>query len=260
MRLTFALLAACSACAFAAATASAKPLDGPVEIRDVKVLRPSAGAERGSLVVWVRARHGGVSESGRGDAIAGATNRGVVRVRIPGLGRRTATRDLAFAAGERGYTVRFRGARPAGKVDVRVAATQSLDLDGDGKPEATSADTSSRQSVTPTPVAQTIAPPNGTYGLNGMPNDNGFVVQGGEVEIFWVTSDVGCVNDVVPNAPIDPATGAFAFDFKGVKAGGTFAATGNATVDTSWQGVLGAGGPKCSGALPDNSPYSFVSP
>ena len=258
MRFLSALLAACFACGLAATAATAKPLDGSTQIRDVKVLRPTEGTERGSLVVWVRARHAGMTASGRNDAVAGTAHQGVVQVRVSGLGRRTAVRDLASVAGEHGYTVRFAGAGSAGTVDVRVTATQSLDLDGDGERDATSQDTSSQQGVTPTPVAQTIAPANGTYGLNGRSGPNGFAVQGGHVAVFWVSSDKGCENDVTPSAPIDPVTGGFTFNSKGVKASGTFTADDSASVDASWQGWLGAGGPKCTGALPSNSPYGLV--
>jgi hypothetical protein len=260
MRLTFTIAASCIACGIVAAPVSAKPLDGSTSIREVKVLRPTKGAERGSLVVWVRVRHAGLTEAGRHDAVAGAANRGKVTVRIPGLGRRTATRELRADGGERGYTVRFAGAKVSDAVQVNVAATQTLDLDGDGTPEATTSDNAVQQNVTPTPVPQTIAPRDGTYGLPNQASVNGFDVQNGEVAVFWVTSTVGCVNDVVPYAPINPITGAFSFDYKGVKASGTFDANDTATADVSWHGVMGAGGPKCTGALPDNSVYSFFSP
>jgi hypothetical protein len=107
-------------------------------------------------------------------------------------------------------------------------APQSGDLDGDGQHDATSSDTSVRTGVTPTPVAQTIAPTNGTYSRDGQASSaNGFAVQGDEVK---------------------------------VKVRGTFTPDGDATVDASWPGVLGAGGPKCAGALPTDSPYRLVAP
>jgi hypothetical protein len=261
MRPTYALLAGCAACACAASTASAAPLDGPVDIRDVKVLRPTQGSERGSLVVWVRAHHSGVTDAHRNRAVAGATHRGKVRVRIPGLGKRTATHELDLRSGGRGYTVRFRNApKPTARIAVQVSAVQSLDLNGDGQPEQVTRDTANRPNTTPTAIPQTIAPPNGTYGIQFEVLANGFDVKNGEVAVFWASNDVGCSNDVTSWAPIDPQTGEFSFDHKGVKASGTFATNTSARVDVSWEGTIGANGPACRGSLPPGMQYAYYSP
>lgn len=255
----------------AAPSSAAKPaFGGKTKIREVKILRPTARGERGSLVVWVRATHASLRESAASETLAGSTHKGRVRVRVEGLGSRTAVHPLSRAAGEdkvdHGYTVRFDDRRSrariervaANKVDVRVKATQTVDLDGDGGPEAVSS-ARAKLRVAPTVIESTIDPADGEYQSPLAGDRGGFFVYSGQIYIFYVTNSVGCGSDVTPSAPIDPSTGEFAINYKGVNAAGTFQADGKtANVDVSWEGVLGYGGPKCQGALAPNTPFSYV--
>ena len=251
-----------TACLADAAGGASKPaLAGNTKIREVKVLRPSEGRERGSLVVWVNATHGPLSRAAEARTFAGSTHAGEVRVRIKGLGRRRASQDLSLSSEPglltHGYTVRFedrrsrrqlRGLAAAPKLRVRVAATQRVDLEGDGDTNGARSD-EARRRVRPSSVQSTIDPPNGGYATGE--NASTFWVNAGRVIIFSPSNNVGCVTDIVANAPIDPSNGKFAYDnVKGVTASGTFQPDGTtAEVVASWSGVLGAGGPKCHGTF-----------
>jgi hypothetical protein len=213
------------ALAATAPSALAAPvLDGRPRVEEVKLMRPSAGVDRGRLLAWVRVSHAPLTADGGRRAGAASGHLGEVTVRLRGARREARAVLPEHADGKRreqGYLVRFPDPRPAVRaaaagIRVRVAVTQSVDLDGDADDEASAADTTT-QTVVPSVIAQTVVPLDGLFEAHeGIAPGSSFSVLNGQITMAeGVSTDGSCINVATGlSVPIDPS-GAFAVEVPG---------------------------------------------
>ena len=227
--LCVAVCAAAGATAAAAAARQSKSalLSGETEIRKLRVLRVTKGADRGSMLVWARVAH--ASPAPGVSASPAAAHKGSLRVKLKGPGGSFSGSDASplldtftptVPPGElaHGYRVRIPRTKAkaltegkSGAIDVSIRANQRFDLEGDGKVDATSADRL-RDPVKPKAVAGTIDPEDGSYRFPANnPGDPSFQVQSDVITSVTGRGSSTCTLVAADRAAVDPATGGFSF-------------------------------------------------
>jgi hypothetical protein len=192
--------------------------DSP-RIGTIRALIPRQGRDAGRLIVWVRVDHAAGTRRALNRKRPETVHEGRVVVRVGGVAR-FATRRLSLDRRlvPAGYFHRFSSAvtratvAAAGRrVAVSARASQTLDLDSDGRSDDRSV-RSTRRSVTLARPAISIEPLDGDY-LNSVQDT--ITVAGGYVTHYGFLSGTGSPCAAGPAdsviAPIDPQTGLFSF-------------------------------------------------
>jgi hypothetical protein len=241
-------MAAGAPTAATATRASSKLLSGKPKIRKIELLRVTGRAHRGSLLVWADVAHAQVRPGAK--AARRATHAGMVRVELSGGGSSASSTDrfrlpvsnlLEVGRVGHGYRVRIPRRRAkalgSGPIEVRVRAIQRLDLNGDGRPDATSSN-GRRARLKPTPLQEPLLPPAGAWSYRDFTTQYIFNTLDGDVTTFSALSLNGrCMTQDPIDQPVDPESGEFTNSDGEVNITGGF--NGNGTAQVSGTVVVG---------------------
>jgi hypothetical protein len=219
----FACIAGCTLAAGGLSAAQAgqhdaKALSGKTKIRKIELLKLTGGSHRGSLLLWADVVHGRVSTGAK--ARPAASQLGLLRVELRRSGVSASGTDrfrlpvsaaAQVARPENGYRVRIPRRRAealgSGPIDVVARASQSLDLNGDGQPDATSTDSEHRH-LSPTPVQQLAFPRPGAWAYSDSTTSYTFNTNSRSVVLFSAFSKTNqCSFQDPMHSPVDPETG-----------------------------------------------------